>query len=60
MLQQHIDSIESHRNDSLAAKTDEVTEKETETESPWAVRIVLVCVAIFLGFIISIWKKIAR
>ena len=39
MLQQHIDSIEAHRNDSLAAKTDEVTEKDTETAItvPWYV-----------------------
>ena len=38
-LQAHIDSIETHRNDSLAAKTDEVTEKETETAItvPWYV-----------------------
>ena len=59
-LQHRIDSIESHRNDSLAAKTDEVTEKDTEAESPWAVRIAMVCVAVFLGFVISIWKRIAR
>lgn len=54
MLQQHIDSIESHRNDSLAAKTDEVTEKKSKTAitMPWYVGIgglLLLCALVGYG-----------
>ena len=60
-LQAHIDSIETHRNDSLAAQTDEVTEKDTETESPWAARLSLVFWVVLFGVaIMSLWKRIAR
>ena len=53
-LQAHIDSIESHRNDSLAAKTDEVTEKESKTAitMPWYVGIgslLLLCALVGYG-----------
>jgi hypothetical protein len=60
MLQVRIDSIESHRNDSLPTETDKAAEKYTEAESPWTVIITMVCVVIFLGFIMSNWKRIVR
>jgi hypothetical protein len=59
-LQAHIDSIETHRNDSLAAKTDEVTEKETEVENSWVARLSLVFWVVLLGVAMSLWKRIVR
>lgn len=57
MLQQHIDSIEAHRNDSLAAKTDEVTESKTEVENPWVERVVIICLfALICGVVWALLK----
>ena len=56
-LQQHIDSIESHRNDSLVAKTDEVKESKTDVENPWVERVVIICL-IALDLILIAWLKL--
>lgn len=53
-IQHHIDSLETHRNDSLAAKTDEVTEKESKAAitMPWYVGIgglLLLCALVGYG-----------
>ena len=57
-LQAHIDSIEAHRNDSLAAKTDEVTESNTEVENPWVPRVVIICLLALICGVVWAWLKL--